>query len=104
MTRRPSPIKTIKLTTTLPQDIHTQLSLHLYSELEGCIPPASFQRFISARCREFFSERRLDLAPYVGSLPGEVFVHGSPAALRLLVKALTGVDHGEATSTQSRTD
>lgn len=94
MARRPSPIPTVKLTTTLPLDIHTQLSLHLYSEVEGSIPPGSYQSFIVARCREFFGEKRLDLAPYVGSTPGDFIIHGNPSAIDLLVKALTEARNG----------
>lgn len=83
-------IRSIKLTTMIPEDIHSRLSLFLYSELEGRIPQGSFQSFICARTREFFSDRHLDLSPYVGSDPGALQIHGSPAAISALIAKLQG--------------
>lgn len=90
MARRPSPIPSIKLTTMIPQDIHTRMSLHLFSDLEGRIPPGAWQSFICSRIREYFEDQRLDLGALVGALPGEFSVHGSPAAIELLRKTLKG--------------
>jgi hypothetical protein len=88
MARRPSIIRTVKLTTTIPEDIHAKLSLFLFSELEGRIPPGAFQAFITARTREYFEEARLDLAPYVGSNSGDFIIHGLPGAIDILERKL----------------
>lgn len=88
MARRKNIIPSIKLTTTIPEDIHTRLSLFLFSELEGRIPPGAFQSFICDRTREYFEEHRLDLAPYVGSSPGDFVIHGLPGAIEQLERRL----------------
>ena len=90
MARRPSVTPAIKLTTTLPEDTHAILTLHLWSDLEGRVPPGAYQRFFVERIREFFSTASLDLAPYIGGVQGDFIVRGSPTAIRLLNKLLKG--------------
>ena len=90
MSRRPNIIPSVMLNVALPQDIHTQLTLHLFSELEGRVPLGAYQRFFIERIREFFKQRRLDLAPFAGCDHGVFEVAGSPEAVKLLEKTLKG--------------
>jgi len=90
VSRRPNPIPSIMLNVALPADIHTQLTLHLFSELEGRVPLGAYQRFLVERIREYFAHRRLDLAPYAGCDPGVFEVAGSVSALNVLKKTLKG--------------
>jgi hypothetical protein len=55
--RQPNILRPIKLTTTLPEDIHGRLTLYLYSEAEGRVPKGSYQKFIVERINEFFSKK-----------------------------------------------
>ncbi len=57
MSRPPNILRPIKLTTTLPEDIHAKLTLYLYSEAEGRVPAGAYQRFLVDRITEFFSRR-----------------------------------------------
>jgi hypothetical protein len=82
MGRRKNLIPTEFLTVGLPLDVHTQMTAHLYSELEGRVPLGSYQRFLSELIRAYFSDKRLDLAPYVANAPSGAFIiHGSPEAI-----------------------
>lgn len=64
MARPPSIIRSVKLTTMLPEDIWSRLTLHLYSELEGRVPVGAYQRFLVERIREYFEH-----APTPGERP-----------------------------------
>lgn len=55
MSRRANIEKRVHLHVTLPEEIHAQLSLFLFSEAEQRIPVGAYQRFIVDRTREFFS-------------------------------------------------
>ena len=93
MGRRANIIPSIMLNVALPQTVHTQLSLHLYSELEGRVPLGAFQRFFVERIREFFAEKTLDLAPYiVGACPGALQVHGTPEAVEQVRRLLISLE------------
>ena len=76
------------LNLALPESDRAKLDLLLYSEVEQRIPKGSYQQFFTARIREFFSGRELDLAPYLGSLPGERTVRGSPETIASLEATL----------------
>lgn len=39
----------------LPEDVMAKLYIHLFSEVEGRVPMGAYQRFLSARIREYFS-------------------------------------------------
>lgn len=58
----------------LPPDARARLDLHLYSEAEERVPQGAYARFLSARIREFFEWRTLDLALY--GMPKGYFVRG----------------------------
>lgn len=74
MSRPQNILRPIKLTTTLPEDVWTQLTSHLFSEVEGRVPQGAYQTFICDRVREFFSYRRLDT--------GHGVVQGPPEAIK----------------------
>jgi hypothetical protein len=58
----------------LPQDVRVRLDLFLHSDLQGRVPVGAYQRFFTARILEFFGDKPLDLAPFLGSPPGEFVV------------------------------
>jgi hypothetical protein len=88
MGRRPNVTPSIKLTTTLPEDVHTRLTIHLFSPLEGKVPYGAYQAWIVERIHEYFSTVELDLAPYLGG--GAFTVRGSATAIKLLEAKLKG--------------
>lgn len=90
MPRPKSVIPMIFMAARVPEDLHTKLTLHLYSEVEGRIPQGAQQDWWSARIREFFGNKRLDLAPYANAEPGVYIVSGSPAAIEMLKNTLRG--------------
>lgn len=81
-------IPTKKLTTALPLDAYTMLSVFLFSEAEGRVPQGAYANFLSARIKEYFTSRQLDLAPLVGTPPGAFFVSGTPEAIEQLINKL----------------
>ena len=83
-------IPSTMLTVALPQDEHTRLFLHLYSEVSGRVPQGAYRAWIVARIREYFGHVRIDLAPYAGCEPGTYFVGGTPAAVEILERLLKG--------------
>lgn len=87
MSRRQNAIPSVKLTTMLPEDLHSRVTIHLHSDLEGRIPHGAWAEFLCARIREYFDSTRLDLSPYLGCEPG-VVVSGTPSAIRMLVSRL----------------
>jgi hypothetical protein len=46
-----------KLTMHLPEDIRGRIDLHLFSEVEGCIPKGAYQRFFLMLIKDFFDRR-----------------------------------------------
>ena len=84
MSRPPNLIPSQPLNVALPLPLYTQLSAHLYSELEGRIPHGAFSRFMVDLLRGYFSQHSLDLAPFAGSIPGAFIIHGSPEAVAVL--------------------
>lgn len=88
--RRPNVIRPVRLHTTLPEDIRAKLDLHLYSELEGCIPTGAYQRFFLDRIREFFATEQLDLGLYIPSKHG-MTVRGSSETISYLRFILGGL-------------
>ena len=72
----------------LAEEDAARLELHLWSEAEQRIPLASRQRFFTARIREFFARKSLDLAPYFSGLPSGSVVYGSPQLIERLQLAL----------------
>lgn len=82
--KRPNVIPSQQLNVALPLPLYTQLSAHLYSELEGRVPHGAYSRFLIELLRGHFSDGRLDLAPWAGVAPGAFIVSGPPEALDAL--------------------
>lgn len=87
MARPKNPVPAESLHIHLPVDIYSMLQAFLFSEIEGRVPQGAFANFFSARIREYFAQRQLDLAPLVGSPPGAFFVSGTPEAIEQLIEA-----------------
>lgn len=79
--RRPLIERTIATNLHLPETLRTRLDLELFSEVEGRVPHGAYQRFFSERLVEYFSSKRLDLAPYLGTEPGSAVIRGTPEVL-----------------------
>ena len=79
--KRPNIIPSQQLNVALPLPLYTQLSMHLYSELEGRVPHGAYSRFLIEMLRGYFSEARVDLAPWAGSAPGAFIISGPPEAV-----------------------
>ncbi len=90
MGRRASLVPLIDFKCQMPEDLHTRLTLHLFSDLEQRVPYGAWTRFFTGLVREFFSSREIDLAPWAGTEPGAILVRGTPESLAILKKVLTG--------------
>lgn len=88
MPRRPAITPNVRLSTTLPAEVRARLDIFLFSEVEGRVPKGAYQDFFVARAVEFFSDKPLDLAPFLGSAPGEFVVRGNLAAITALLEHL----------------
>jgi len=88
MSKRANVIPSQQLNVALPLPLYTQLSAHLYSELEGRVPHGAYSRFLIDLIRGYFQDNRLDLAPFVGSTPGAFIVQGSPESVGSLKQLL----------------
>lgn len=86
--RKPNMEPSHSLHLALPQSLKVPLDLHLFSEVEGRVPKGAYMAFFSQRIVEFFASRALDLAPFVGSLPGEHVVRGKTETLAALQATL----------------
>ena len=92
MTRGRKPLleRSVPTNVYLPESWRTKLDLILFSPVENRVPKGAYQRFFIERLGDFFESRALDLAPYVGSLPGERVIRGRPATIEALEQALKG--------------
>lgn len=63
MAGRPSLIRPVPLTTSLPEDLHARLTLYLYSTAEGRVPKGAYSRFLADRVSEFFAKEPQDVKP-----------------------------------------
>jgi len=88
MARRPNPVPSEQLNLALPLPVYTQLTAHLWSDLEARVPHGAYSRFLTDLLRLYFTEKRLDLAPYLGSEPGALTITGSPQAVEQLTAIL----------------
>ena len=84
MSRRPNAVPTVPLNTVLPLDVHTKLTLQLYSDLEGRVPHGKYSEFLTKLLREAWAEQSLDLAPWLGCAAGALQVRGTPEAITRL--------------------
>ena len=89
MSRRKNLIPSIYLNLALPLDVHTRLSAHLFSPLEGRVPLGRYAAFITERVREAFEAAEVDLAPWLGSPSGAFLVRGTPEAIEHLTNLLS---------------
>ena len=49
----------MKFHASLPEDLKARLDLHLYSEIEGCIPRGALSNLMAQLVREFFEPKPL---------------------------------------------
>ena len=90
MPRRKNLIRSIDLHVMVPEDLHAQLTLHLYSPLEGRVPDGAYKAWLCERIKEYFTNRQLDLAPWAVCDPGSAIVSAPPATLEILKRTLVG--------------
>lgn len=88
MSRKPNLIPSLLLNVALPLPLHTQLTVHLYSDLEQRVPHGAYSRWLAERVREYFHNERLDLAPYLNCAAGAFIVEGTPEAIYALKEVL----------------
>lgn len=89
MPARPNAIPSVPINTHLPEDAHAQMTIHLYSEVDGRVPQGAYAAFLSARIREYFAWEALDLAPFLGTPPGAFVVRGLPEVISALKEKLS---------------
>lgn len=77
----------------LPLPLHKRLEEYLWSDVQGRIPHGAVQKFFQRLLSEFFESRRLDLGPYLNTIPGDCVIHGSDATLNKLINHLKEVKH-----------
>jgi hypothetical protein len=80
--------------TTIDAALADRIEEFLFSELEGRVPKGAMQAFLTRQIQEFFSHRELDLAPYIGSMPAEFVVRGTPESIGMLEATLKGEHSG----------
>lgn len=61
-----------------------QVDILLYSPTEGRVPKGAYQRFLTSLIRRALEQRSLDLAPFIGALPGEHLIFGDPETVLAL--------------------
>ena len=86
MSRPKSHNPSILLNVALSPEVRARMDLHLYSEVEERIPKGAYQTFLSARIREYFDWRQLDLTPF--GFPAGYFVKGPKDMVERLKEAL----------------
>lgn len=89
MSRRPNPVPSTQLNLALPLDVHTKLSLHLFSELEQRVPHGAYSRFIVELIRRYFADEHLDLALCIDVPAGIFSVSGSSESIAALKGGLS---------------
>jgi hypothetical protein len=88
---------TASLDVHIDAELRTRLDLLLWSEAEGRVPKGAYQRIFNTLLTQLLDHKTLDLAPFLGTLPGEATVRGHPMTLERLVETLEGkkgVNHG----------
>ncbi|MBV5322751.1 MAG: hypothetical protein JZU60_02815 [Ilumatobacteraceae bacterium] len=88
MAKTPNIIPSKQLNVALPLPMYVKISANLYSELEGRVPHGAYSRFLIDLIQVHFAEKAVDLAPYVGSVPGTLQITGTPEAIAALTKVL----------------
>lgn len=88
MARRPNVTPSIPLQVMLPKPDHTQITQHLWSELEERVPVGAYQSFFVKLTRFFFDTKELDLSPYFGTMPGESIIRARSVDIERIRAAL----------------
>ena len=84
MARTPSLERSQSLHLKLKEDVLARVDVALYSELERRVPHGAYQKFFTSLVLKFFSDKKLDLAPFTGKLPGIDVVQGPEHAIEQL--------------------
>lgn len=74
--------------TTVPADLGLKMDLFLFSEVEARVPQGAVQELLVRLLRQFFDEKEIDLAPFLGTLPGEAIIRGRSSTLSSLITKL----------------
>ena len=88
-------IPSAPLTVRLPEPLLNRLTLYLWSEAEARVPHGEHQLFFTSLLNRFFSNRELDLAPYLGTPAGSYIINGTPAVVEALEQYLRQYPHKE---------
>jgi hypothetical protein len=88
--RPPSIRRSRPLNVHLDEELLTRVDILLFSELESRVPKGAYQKLFNSLLTQWLDQRELDLAPYLGSLPGEHLVLGHAETLAALNQHLTG--------------
>ncbi len=88
MSRPPAIVPNSVLNVAIPAALRKRLDELLFSDVEGRVPKGAYMEFFAARLREYFTNRPLDLAPYLGSVPSEHIVVAPIATLAALQQLL----------------
>lgn len=91
MPRKAALVPNRHIHTTLPPNLADRLELYLFSDSEGRVPKAALQQFLIERISEFFTNRTVDLAPYLRTNPGEVIVSANEHSMFKLINHLKEV-------------
>lgn len=81
------------LHTTIPPDLGLRLDLLLFSESQARVPAGAYQELLVRLLRQFFEEKEVDLAPFLGSLPGDCIVRAKATTLSVLITKLKEASH-----------
>lgn len=68
--------------------LKAQLDAVLWSELEERVPLGNYQKFFNRLISRALSEKRLDLAPYLGTDAGAAVIHAVPEVIDALKRHL----------------
>jgi len=82
--RPPLAEPTLPLTVRIEEKLLARLNIELHSQVEGRVPKGSYRAVFEMLLRRFWEHKQLDLAPYLGTMPGEAIVHATPAVLERL--------------------
>jgi len=88
MSRPPAITPNSVLNLAVPAHLRKRLDEYLMSEVEGRVPKGAYMAFFAERLREYFTHHPLDLAPYLGSVPGEHLVTGPLSTIAALQQHL----------------
>jgi len=57
MARNPDIIRPVSIHTSIPEDVWTRMTLHLFSEVEGRVPKGAYRDFIVGLIRDYFKDK-----------------------------------------------